>query len=333
MPIRERAYYEAVENKTTFIVERNYALKLITLMHIYPPVNPEKILESLAPPNTERYKLPSGNANLGEIEIVSQSEDNLIKENLHSPVNKYVAVYVDDVRFFQKDKSTGKTVIADGKYICITPPNNKNGAIVLPVDKNTGDILLVTQYRHPQRRFLTEAPRGFASIRDNIEIDTAKRELEEETAAKPLPIYDSLDYNREEIYPLKALFTDTGKLSEQPAYFLAFVDRKLQFEKLKQRNPVMEDPVWVTLPKFYQAVYSKKPVQLLKTECEFAFSSDQRSYLRGGTPVDQGVLEVLDAFTTVVALLAFPYIAKALRGKVNIEDKWFNTETYISDNH
>lgn len=262
----------------------------------------EKFVGALIVGEQESWTLPSGDANRGEIEVSRWSE-NLLADPKFFPANKYVAVYVDDVRFRQKEDD--RVVVKNGKYIRIEPPSGLPGAIVLPVDAETGDVLLVTQYRHPQRRFLTEAPRGFGMLGvDQATIDTAKREMAEETGALPLKNIAGL----EEVFFLKAAYTDTGKLTEKPHYFLAFVDRASQTTKLNRYEPTMEDPVWITLPVFYRAVYQAGSVKMQKNEYKLCLKKEYKKRLNTHTPIDDGILQIEDAFTCLVALLAKPHL-------------------------
>lgn len=262
----------------------------------------EKFAGALIVSKQEKWTLPRGDASQGEIEVTQWSE-NILNDPKYAPVNKYVAVYVDDVRFRQRDEETGRVVVKEGKYIRIEVPSGLPGAIVLPVDSETGDVLLVTQYRHPQRRFLTEAPRGFGMLGvDRQTIDTARREMAEEAGAIPLKNIRGV----EEIYHLRALYTDTGKLAEAPYYYLAFVNRKLQLENLNRREPTMEDPVWISLPVFYRAIYQEDPIELERGDYEFCLKEEYREKLNAKTPLDDGLLQIEDAFTVLVALLAQP---------------------------
>lgn len=269
----------------------------------------EKFAGALIVSEQESWTLPSGDASRGEIEVTRWGE-NLLADSQFSPINKYIAVYIDDVRFRQR--AGNQVIVKAGKYIRIEPPSQLPGAIVLPVDAKTGDVLLVTQYRHPQRRFLTEAPRGFGMLGvDQETIDTAKREMAEETGALPLKNIAGL----EEVFFLKAAYTDTGKLTEQPHYFLAFVDRASQVAKLNRCEPTMEDPAWIALPAFYRAVYQQtEPVKLKPKEYEPCLNEKYKARLNTHTPLDDGMLLIADAFTCLIALLSRPRLKEKFPG-------------------
>jgi 8-oxo-dGTP pyrophosphatase MutT (NUDIX family) len=330
LKIRRSTYYNRLKEDSPEIELTEEEFKKI-LMCIYDgiPANYNKYLLALAPENIKIIKLPTGNAQGGEIEMIQQSSVGLISE-AHFPVDTFVQVYVDDVRFRMFDRKINKPEIKPGKYVRIEVPSGLNGAVILPVDPETGDILLVTQFRHPQRLWLTETPRGFGFIGiDKNDFDTARRELEEETGA----IISNIG-NVEHLYELKHLYTDTGKLAEMPGYFLAYVKRKLHTESLRVNPPIMEDPVWVSFPKFYQAVYSKKPVTLESDEFEFIFMQHVRQQYFGSSPlIDEHRLEIKDAFTSQVGLLAFPHLCKHFKDHAIITEEkwndWFNITNYI----
>ena len=329
LKIKRSTYYNRLKEGGTTIElsDEEFEILLETIYDVL-PADYHKILSGLTPENTETINLINGDAEKGEIEMIQQSTFGLISED-HSPVNQYVQVYVDNVRFRMFDRETNKPAIKPGRYVRIVVPSGLNGTVILPVDPETGDILLLTQFRHPQRRWLTEAPRGFGALGiDKNDFDTARREVEEETGA----VISSIN-NEEQLFELKHLFTDTGKLTEMPGYFLAFVNRKLQIERLRVNPPIMEDPVWISLPKFYQAIYSKKPITL-DDEFEFVFMQHERKEYFGSSPLlDEDVLEINDAFTSQVGLLAFPYLCKYFKSHPMISKEkwndWFDLTRYI----
>jgi len=247
-----------------------------------------------------------GDANYGEIEVTSWGA-NILGDQKYYPVNEYVAVYVDDVRFRQME-SDGKVNVKAGKYVRIEVPSRQAGAVVLPVDKNTGEVLLVTQFRHPQRRYLTEVPRGFGMLGiDRTAYETAKRELKEETGA----VLVVNDRGTEEIYRLRSLYTDTGKLEESPEYFLVFVDKMHQQTELNRSEPTMEDPIWVNLSKFYEALYTDEEVTVEEgKDFEFCLIPENREKLNAQTKLNEGKLSIEDTFTVIVGALAKPILEK-----------------------
>jgi hypothetical protein len=273
---------------------------------------PHKLISTWFPKEFATWTLETGDADRAEIEIMRFAiGGNLIRNGEHSPVDEYVQVFVDKVRFRQKVAGSDANAVAplEGKYVRIEVPGRVQGSVVLPVDLKTREVLLVTQYRHPQRRFLTEAPRGFGTLGlDKDAVDTAIREMDEESAAIP-----NLDADGgSEIFFLKRMFTDTGKLAEAPSYFLAFVDREIQTRRLNETEPLMEDPVWVSLPKFYDAVFLNGPLTLEFDDYSFALTPEWRQRLNSNPPIKQGQLHISDAFTFIVAALALPKLTERL---------------------
>jgi 8-oxo-dGTP pyrophosphatase MutT (NUDIX family) len=248
------------------------------------------------------YKGKSDNR---EIEILTRSGFNLITEEDHHPVNLYVDVRVDEVQFYQNQREADPAPIP-GRYIRISPPVNGQGAVVLPVDIETGQVLLVTQFRHPQREWLHEIPRGFSDPGES-ELETGMRELAEEAAAKPLVFRNLNDEEAVSFIKLRSLFTDTGKLTEAPAYFLALVRRLEMEEGLKRTQPLMENPLWVSLPAFYEAVYSGE-ANVEQGECQRVEGYAEEFPVATAIDWEEPRLEIRDAFTVTAALLAAPLL-------------------------
>lgn len=263
-------------------------------------------------PNAVTKSLPRGDASRGEIEVTEWASFDLMsppdEPDRYRPANRYTSVYVDRVRFRMRAED-GSVKISNGQYARIDIPGRElrgEGAIVLAVNRENGHVLLVTQYRHPQRRHLTEAIRGFGMLgADRSEYDTALRELVEEGGLRP-----SANEERSLIC-LRSLFTDTGKLCERPSYFLAMVDRSEQDQKLNRQEPLMEDPIWVPLKAFYQSLRNEEGVKLKHGEFHFAFDKDKRTVF-GNKTDSQGRFHLLieDAFTTLAGLLAEPHLQR-----------------------
>ncbi len=298
---RMRAYNRAKKSGKVIRVPSELATSLVFQIPDQPRVEPEKLLASWAPKNLDRVHLTSRDADYGEIEVITEASKNLVDERKFSIASRYVSVYVDKVRFFQKGKD--EYSVSDGEYIRIEVPSLLHGAVVLPVEQSTGQVLLVTQYRHSAQRFLTDCPRGFGMTgADQNEFHTAKRELAEETGHVPVKTTEGV----EKLYLLKDSYTDTGKLWEKPALFLAYVDRDSFTDHLNEYNPAMEDPVWVNLPGFVKALYARSPVQLARDEYEFAREPRHLRRMRPRTPISRGLLSIEDGFTLQAGLLALP---------------------------
>jgi len=271
-------------------------------------------LHALASGDVQTSTLNSGCAGRAEIEIVGQSCDNLITPE-HGVVQSYVEVYVDKVRFRMREEQTSQVRVSEGHYIRITPPDpvKHPGVVILPVAHSPGEVLLVRQYRHPQRAFLTEIPRGFGCLGDSDKFNAAARELREETAAEPRRRVDG----HQELEFLKAVCTDTGKLVEAPDYFLAIVDRQLQEQEINRVEPTMEDPLWVSLDTFYEAIFHE--VWLKEGEYSHALNPERRSQLNSPHDFQEEPLVISDAFSINAAMLALPRLARRFPDRVSPE--------------
>jgi ADP-ribose pyrophosphatase len=86
--------------------------------------------------------------------------------------------------------------------------SHPGGGVVIPLLDN-GDILLVSQYRYPYKKFVLEAPAGKLEPNENP-LDCAKRELMEETG-----------YRAETFEKLTAMYTTPGFCNEVLHIYLA----------------------------------------------------------------------------------------------------------------
>lgn len=84
------------------------------------------------------------------------------------------------------------------------------GAVAVVAVDDTDRILLVNQYRHPVKSTLWELPAGLRDLEGEAPIETAKRELLEETG-----------YSAERLEPLISFFPSPGGLSEEIQVFVA----------------------------------------------------------------------------------------------------------------
>jgi 8-oxo-dGTP pyrophosphatase MutT (NUDIX family) len=325
-PTAHRArYHEWVRRGRVEWFALDEATSLLEAIHGQLPADYQKRLGAWLPAGSDVRELPSGNATRGEIEIIRRSPGGNLVQPEHTPVDKFVSVYVDEVRFRQVDRRDGQVKVLDGRYVRIEVPGDPPGAVVLPVDPETGDVLLVTQYRHPQRCWLTEAPRGFGVVEiDRDAAATARRELNEETGARPRVLPTG-----EQLFPLRSLYTDTGKLLERPVYFLAYVDRELAVDRLLRLGPVMEDPVWVKLECFLAAVHSEEGVRVREGhDFDFALPDEDRSRFFARSDLDEGRLRIADAFTVTAALLALPRLARRFQGHPAVSPHCFDLQRY-----
>ena len=300
-----REYKRAVRDNRAIRIAVDRAGELLESVPDELPVEPEKLLAAWAPAEVKRAILAPRAAEYGEIEVITESSENLIDPARHPLAAQYVAAYVDQVRFFQ---ARGDAIdVYAGEYVRIEVPSGLSGAVVLPVEVDTGDVLLVTQYRHSAQRFLTECPRGFGHIgADRDSVDTARRELREETGRLPIRTLDGV----EQLFFLKSSYADTGKLWERPDLYLAYVRRGPFEAHLNQWNPAMEDPVWLRLPSFVKGLYAQEPLQLETADFTFASLPRHLAKMRPETPISRGFLSIEDAFTLQAGLLALPLLRK-----------------------
>lgn len=84
------------------------------------------------------------------------------------------------------------------------------GAVAVVAVDERGQVLLVNQYRHPVSSTLWELPAGLRDLEGEDPVETAKRELLEETG-----------YQASEWEPLVSFFTSPGGLSEEIQVFTA----------------------------------------------------------------------------------------------------------------
>lgn len=300
-----RSYNHAKKRQLVLRVPKKIAGMLVDNVVPVGVAEPEKLLAVWAPESRalSRTQLSPRDAELGEIQITRESSQNLLDAKEFKIASRFASVHVDEVRFFQNTPEGPS--ICEGQYLRIEIPSGLHGAVILPVDHETGDVLLVTQYRHAAQRFLTECPRGFGHIgADRSEVETARRELLEETGR--LPVRTSRGVER--LHRLRSSYTDTGKLWEKPSFFLAYVSRSGYADTVNAWNPAMEDPIWVRLEVFVQALYSDTGVSLERSDFEYVCPPRHLHKMRGETAVSEGVLMIEDAFTIQAGLLALPLL-------------------------
>lgn len=247
---------------------------------------------------SEQRPFSTRSADDSVVQTIESTGRNIIEGPEYFPVNCYVSIEIDRVRF-RNDKG----IVDDGRYIRISVPHGRgDGAVVLPIDLKTGDVQLVTQHRYPVDAFVTELPRGFADACDANPEETGKRESEQETGNRPIRLNTGLlgTTNIDDmIFPLNKLYTDDGKLADNVHYFLMFVDKADSDKEKARRRPGMESPVWVRLGDFYRAVITGRPtpIELQQGDRLDAWSEAFPIV----TAIDEGRLDIRDAFTCTAA--------------------------------
>jgi ADP-ribose pyrophosphatase len=150
---------------------------------------PPDPLPAPAPPADAPPPVWPGRTDAGEIEVLAET---VVWEN---PV---VRVCDDAVRF--PPHGAGGPV--EGRHFRLAmAPGLPDGVVVAAVDEADGRLLLVRQFRHPVRRWMTECPRGGREAGETPE-QAAARELREETGAEATAFL-----------PLGRVAADSGQLA------------------------------------------------------------------------------------------------------------------------
>jgi ADP-ribose pyrophosphatase len=110
--------------------------------------------------------------------------------------NEIVRLYDDHVRYPAHD---GGDDVEGHNFRLVPAEEQEEGVVMAPIDEH-GRLLLVRQFRHPVRRWLTECPRGGRERGETPE-EAAARELREEVGAEATAFL-----------PLGRLAPDSGQL-------------------------------------------------------------------------------------------------------------------------
>lgn len=321
-------------------ISKNTLLCLSTLLKTQPDTLIKQLQDNTWLDNSE--VIYQGQKGENEIYIKNLNEDNIITDNF---MKKILDIKIYDVEFRQLDKETNLIKEKPGKYITIKPSSGKHGAVVLPID-DKGRVLLVNQFRHStaERKFFTEAIRGFSNFSDDGPLVTALREFSEEGGGpsigeiKSKDLYDILlninlsksyiDLSEKEnlsikrIFLLRSLYADTGKLWEAPSFFLFHANHDLQNENIIRKDPIMESPFWVSLKYVLKSIVDNCPIQLAEDEIEDAFKKKNQKgnkFLYRDPLITQNKIYIEDAFTSQVVFLSLPKLKYFLRAEL-VED-------------
>lgn len=265
------------------------------------PLEERKFLRRFVPDGVEVNDVFGANALLGEIELIAKG-DNFLNEKIHGVPARLLEVAVDDVKFLHYlDKAQHKIEVREGKYIRIDPPPKISGGVALGVDAETGDVVLISQFRHGPHTFLTEAPRGFFALgEDEDPVEAAVRELQEEAGFLPVQTPIVLKYS----------YTDSGVMSFRPVLCLIFVDKNQPVPNPKL-DAAMGVPMWVRLLKFYEAVLEPNSwVSFGKADFDEIVYFENRDTSNWNLPTNKWQLEICDNFTICAATLAIPHLVK-----------------------
>lgn len=153
-----------------------------------------------------------------------ETEKNLFEKTLSS--EKVFSGNLLNITLDKVELCNGKTSSREVVY-------HPGGVCVLPHIKDTDEILLVKQFRYPYRKVLLEVPAGKVEPNEDP-LDTAKRELQEETGAlgenyKSLGIvYPSPGYSAEKIYIYSCEVKHIGETNFDEDEFLNVHRMKIQ---------------------------------------------------------------------------------------------------------
>lgn len=121
------------------------------------------------------------------------------------------------------------------------------GAVAVVATDAEGRVLMISQYRHPVREVLWEVPAGLCDVPGEPRVETARRELLEETG-----------YIAETMEPLIEFYTTPGGNDEKISIFLArglkFVGHDLELEGEEIDMTVH----WVPLNEAVQSILASK---------------------------------------------------------------------------
>lgn len=116
-------------------------------------------------------------------------------------------------------------------------------AIIIPFNKNLNKFLMIRQYRPSWRRRSLEFPAGGFDISDGTLMETAKRELQEETGFKSL--------NMKEI----GIFKHSSRSTRDFGIF--YTDSMIEAEKSLDEGEFIEEMLWLTKEEIETAILNK----------------------------------------------------------------------------
>ena len=121
------------------------------------------------------------------------------------------------------------------------------GAVAVLALNESDEVLLINQFRAPVNEFLYEIPAGLRDPEDNSSLETAKRELAEET-----------DYQANTWEPLQTFYTTPGSSSEVIEIFIARGIRKTgsEFNRTGEEKGMV--PIWLPFKEVLHSVLESK---------------------------------------------------------------------------
>jgi len=279
-------------------------------------------------------KLFPGVPNENQIYIKNLESENIVEDEI---VKNFCDIRIYDVEFRQED-TDGRIKQKPGKYVTIKPASEKHGAVILPID-DEGKVLLVNQFRHStfERKFFTEAIRGFSDFDDDTSLITALREFSEEGGGpkiEEIPFIGLEELLRQSskqkdfinlktkknmaiksIYYLGHSYTDTGKLWEAPRYYLFHVNNELQSKNITRKDPIMTSPFWVKFKYVLESIVKNEAIQLEAGEIVDVFHSTKNrpnKFLYKDKLILENKIFIEDSFTKLIIFLSIPKLKNIL---------------------
>jgi ADP-ribose pyrophosphatase len=117
------------------------------------------------------------------------------------------------------------------------------GAVAILALNERDEVLVIRQYRAPVNEFLLEIPAGLTDVKDEPKLETAKRELAEET-----------DYQASNWEILQVFHTTPGSSSERITIYLASELEKQPDSFLRTGEEKHLEVLWIPFPELLAAV-------------------------------------------------------------------------------
>ena len=121
------------------------------------------------------------------------------------------------------------------------------GAVAVVATDDSGRVLMISQYRHPVREVLWEIPAGLCDVDGEPRIETARRELLEETG-----------YVAETVEPLIEFYTTPGGNDEKISIFLSQGLRVVGHDLDLEGEEIDMTVHWVPLNEAVQSILASK---------------------------------------------------------------------------
>lgn len=152
-------------------------------------------------------------------------------------------------------------MLGNGKILTFDVFHLPSFAIIIPYNKNLKKFLLIKQYRPSWRRISLEFPAGVVDPGENL-IETAYRELEEETGFKALTM------NEIGTFPTSARTTQT--------FSIFYTDSMIETKKNLDEGEFIEDQLWLTAEEIETAIDQKEMIGVSHIASWYRFQAKQK---------------------------------------------------------